>query len=202
MFPTWKIICWFWSGGKICLAKEEVNSDWTLSRVHMQRPFQDLSTRTAQMQITNTSWYSLCSCLITDNWFGNQRWKAKRVERKNWKTKSGRGNEERDCCNWSFPETAVRKDLAFYPERYCLCCYQRQKECNGEQCDGRGADNCIQYLHSTIILTVKLNSSPANHFNNHLFFGTCRWKTFFFHLVWWTGKKWQYHLLGYSYYSS
>lgn len=50
--------------------QEEMNSDWTATWVHIQRPLQDLSTHTPQTHIANTSQYSFCSCLIADDWFG------------------------------------------------------------------------------------------------------------------------------------
>lgn len=177
--------------------------DWTLTWVHMWRPIQDLSTHTHTS--ANTSRYSLCSCLITDDWSGGQRMKERREqeESKNWKIGIGRGWEEKERCNWCcFLFAAVRKGPRLLSGEVFTLLLLTAKECNGEWGERCGADNCIQYFHSTIILTVKLNSWPGHHFSNSLLFLDDGKLFFFFSLL--SGRPVRNDsstFLGYWYYS-
>lgn len=113
-----------------------------------------------------------------------QRMKERGEQKERERTERRReaeGEEERDSCNWScLFLTTVREGLGLLSRELFTLLLLMAKECNGERGEGRGTDNCIQYFHSTIILTAKLNSSPNHHFSNSLFFGSWRWKTFFF----------------------
>lgn len=90
-------------------------------------------------------------------------------ERENWKTEGGRGGEGRD---WSCQFlTAVRIGLCPLSREVITSYYWWQRSVMEELGEARGTDNCIQYFHSAIILTVKLNSSPDHYFSSSLFLG-------------------------------
>lgn len=137
MLWKWRIICCFWSRGKICLAKRR----WTLTEPRLahtcKKPFEDLSTHKPQTHIANTSQYSLHSCLIAEDWSCSEHEK-----RASWKKEHNdrqietEGNKrERTCCTLSLfflMVPAVRNRLGLL-DRYLSYDWQRTFMMTGEE---------------------------------------------------------------------